>query len=192
MASRGRTLTVDCYGDAAFNYSNDAEDGKHTHEAPDPAVRAKTWTVPLSLHTHTSRSSGRNATPYITALSAPLRSSLTSFPETVSHIRIRVPREEVVASSRPDGGTESVLRADVCAAMIDTGCFVGAGGGREGGVGDGGPIGCGGGQGGRCMSCMCPIWRPGMASSVECAAVASASKPWSIKKQISVERSTAK
>ena len=149
-----------------------------THEAPDSEVSAKTCTVPLSLQTHTWRSSGRKATPYITALSAPRRNSRMSFPVLVSHIRIRVPREDVVASSRPEGGTESVFSADVCAAMIDTGCFVGAGGGRDGGVEAGGPMGCGGGQGGRCTSCMCPICLPGMARSVECAAVASASRPW--------------
>lgn len=34
-----------------------------TYEAPEPEVRAKTWTVPLSLQTQTSRSSGRKATP---------------------------------------------------------------------------------------------------------------------------------
>ena len=45
-----------------------------------------------------------------------------------------MPRDEVVASSLPEGGTDKVLSAEWCAAMIDTGCFVGAGGGFGGGV----------------------------------------------------------
>jgi len=48
-------------------------------DAPDE-VSANTCTVPLSLQTHNSLSSGRNATPYISALSVPLRNSRTSFP----------------------------------------------------------------------------------------------------------------
>lgn len=134
-------------------------------------------TVPLSLHTHTSRSSGRNATPYISALSEPRLSSRMSFPLTASHIRISVPREEVVARNWPEAGTDRVVKAVVWAAMIATGCLVGAGGGGRGGIDDGGPIGCGGGHGGRWTSCTCPVWRPGIASSVECVPVARASRP---------------
>ena len=114
---------------------------KQTYAAPEPAVRANTCTVPLSLHTHTSRSSGRKATPYISALSDPLRSSLSSFPVDVSHIRIRVPREEVVASIRPEGGTESVFSALSWAIIMVGGGLAGFGGGREGGADEGGPIG---------------------------------------------------
>jgi hypothetical protein len=51
----------------------------NTYDAPEEAS-AKTCTVPLSLQTHNSLSSGRNATPYISALSVPLRNSRTSFP----------------------------------------------------------------------------------------------------------------
>jgi hypothetical protein len=68
---------------------------------------------------------------------------------TVSHVRTSVPRDEVVASKRPDGGTERVVSAVVCAAIIATGCFVGGGGGLRGGEEEGGPIGVGGTQGGR-------------------------------------------
>ena len=60
-----------------------------------------------------------------------------------------VPWIDVVASSLPDGGTEIVVSAVVCATIIDTGCFVGAGGGGIGGTDGGGPMGCGGGHGGR-------------------------------------------
>ncbi len=38
-------------------------------------------------------------------------------------------------------------------------------------------MGCGGGQGGKCTSWICPICRPGIASNVEYAAVAIVSKP---------------
>lgn len=69
-----------------------------------------------------------------------------------SQIRTRVPRDEVVASSLPDAGSDKVVRAVVCAAIMDTGCLVGAGGGLEGGDEGGGPIGVGGAHGGRCMS----------------------------------------
>ena len=87
------------------------------------------WTVPLSLHTQTSCSSGRKATPYISAWSVPLRNSLTSFPLVESHTRTKVPRVEVVARRRPEEGIERVVSADVWAAMIDTGCFGSGGGG---------------------------------------------------------------
>jgi hypothetical protein len=60
-----------------------------------------------------------------------------------------VPRDDVVASSRPDGGTDRVVRAVVCATIIEIGCFVGAGGGLRGGAEDGGPDGVGGEHGGR-------------------------------------------
>ena len=66
-----------------------------------------------------------------------------------SHIRTRVPLEDVVARHRPDGGTDSVERAVLCAAIIDIGCLVGAGGGGVGRVLAGGPKGSGGLQGGR-------------------------------------------
>lgn len=67
-------------------------------------------------------------------------------------MRMRVPREDVVARYLPEGGTESVVSAVECAAMMETGCFVGAGGGGVGGTDGGGPNGCGGGHGGRCTS----------------------------------------
>lgn len=90
---------------------------------------------------------------------------------------MRVPREEVVATRCPDAGTESVVREVVWAAIIATGCFVGAGGGGRGSTDGGGPMGTGGAQGGRWTSCTCPVCRPGIASNVECVPVASASKP---------------
>lgn len=136
--------------------------------------------MPLSLHTHTSRSSGRKATPYISALSEPLRSSCNSFPVIASHIRTRVPLEDVVAKYRPEGGTERVESAVVWAAKKETGCLVGAGGGGVGGEEDGGPKGCGGLQGGKWTSCTCPVCLPGMASNVECVFVAMASKPMDV------------
>jgi hypothetical protein len=98
------------------------------YAVPD-TTSVKTWTVPLSLHTQSSCSSGRKATPYISALSVPLRNSLTSFPLVESQTRTKVPRVEVVAKRRPEGGIESVVSAEVWAAMIDTGCFRGGGGG---------------------------------------------------------------
>jgi hypothetical protein len=66
-----------------------------------------------------------------------------------SHTRIIVPRDDAVASSRPDGGTDSVVKALVWAAIIETGCLVGVGGGFGGTVDDGGSEGFGKGQGGR-------------------------------------------
>ena len=137
----------------------------------------KTWTVPLSLHTHSSCSSGRKATPYISALSVPLLSSLTSLPVIESHIRTSVPRTEVVASSLPEVGIDNVVRAEVCAAMIETGCFDGGGGGFRGGAEEGGSRETGGGHGGRWISWTWPICRPGIASKVEYGAVAIASRP---------------
>lgn len=110
---------------------------------------AKTCTVPLSLQTHSSRSSGRNATPYISALSVPRRNSRTSFPVWESQTLTNVPLDEVVASNRPDGGTDRVVNAVVCATITDTGCFVGGGGGLRGSDEDGGLDGAGGGQAGR-------------------------------------------
>lgn len=98
-----------------------------TYAVPD-STSVKTWTVPLSLHTQSSCSSGRKATPYMSALSDPLRNSLTSFPLVESHTRTKVPRIEVVARRRPEGGMESVVSAEVWAAMMDTGCFGGGGG----------------------------------------------------------------
>lgn len=134
-------------------------------------------TVPLSLQTHSSCSSGRNATPYISALSVPLLNSLTSFPVIESHIRTKVPRIEVVARSLPDVGSDKVVRAEVCAAMIETGCFEGGGGGFRGRIEAGGSLETGGGQGGRWINWTWPICRPGIASRVEYGAVAIASKP---------------
>lgn len=66
----------------------------------------------------------------------------------VSQIRTSVPLDEVVARRRPELGTDSVVKAVVCAAIMDTWCC-GAGGGGFGGNGGGGPRGCGGSQGGR-------------------------------------------
>ncbi|CAL1701416.1 unnamed protein product [Somion occarium] len=60
---------------------------------------------------------------------------------------------------------------------MDTGWCVGGGGGREGREDGGGPSGSGGVHGGKCISCTCPICRPGIANSVEYAAVASVSRP---------------
>lgn len=134
-------------------------------------------TVPLSLQTQSSRSSGRNATPYISALSDPLRSSRTNLPVCVSHIRISVPLDEVVARNCPEGGTDNVVRAEVCAAIIEAGCFVGAGGGGLGGNGGGGPNGFGAGQGGRWINWTKPVCFPGIASNVEWVAVARVSSP---------------
>lgn len=63
------------------------------------------------------------------------------------------------------------------AAMIETGCFEGGGGGFRGRAEEGGPVGTGGGQGGRCTSCTWPSWRPAIAKSVAYGPVAIASKP---------------
>ena len=87
-----------------------------------------------------------------------------------------VPREELVATRLPDGGTVSVVSALSCAMNIDTGCLTGRVGGL-GGAEIGGPRGSDGAHGGRWMRWTCPIWRPGIASRVEYAAVAIASKP---------------
>jgi len=38
---------------------------------------------------------------------------------------MRVPREDVVATSRPEGGTLSVVKEVVCATIIETGCLEG-------------------------------------------------------------------
>jgi hypothetical protein len=38
-------------------------DERSTYEAAPETIKVKTWTVPLSLQTHSSRSSGLNATP---------------------------------------------------------------------------------------------------------------------------------
>lgn len=89
----------------------------------------------------------------MSALSVPLLNSLTNFPETESQIRTKVPLMEVVASNRPEGGIDRLVKADVCAIIIDTGCFEGGGGGFRGGDDDGGPLGAGTGHGGRCTSC---------------------------------------
>lgn len=70
-------------------------------------------------------------------------------PECASHIRTRVPRDEVVANSLPDAKTVKVVSAVVCAAMNEAGFLVGRGGGALGSVGDGGDLGAGGRQGGR-------------------------------------------
>lgn len=92
-------------------------------------------------------------------------------------MRIRVPLADVVASRWPDGATDIVLSAESCATMMDTGCFLANGAGDAGCAEDGGPNGSEGGHGGRWTSCTCPNCRPGMASSVECVAVAIASRP---------------
>ena len=94
-----------------------------------------------------------------------------------SQTRTKVPRDDVVASILPEGGTDNTVRAVVCAAIIETGCFVGGGGGFRGGEEDGGPLGVGGEQGGRWISCTCPVRWPGMASKVAYAPVAIASRP---------------
>ena len=63
-------------------------------------------------------------------------------------MRISVPREELVATRFPDGGTVSVVRALSCAMNIDTGCLAG----RKGGLGGaevGGPNGSSGAHWGR-------------------------------------------
>lgn len=60
-----------------------------------------------------------------------------------------MPLADVVASNRPDGGNESVVRAVVCAAIMETGCFASGGGGLWGCVEDGGSLGAGGKHGGR-------------------------------------------
>ena len=86
----------------------------------------------------------------MSALSVPLLNSRTSLPVIESQTRTRVPREDVVASNRPDGGTDNVVRPVVCAAMMETGCLEGGGGCRFFGVDEGGgPRGVGGTQGGR-------------------------------------------
>ena len=82
-------------------------------------------------------------------MSDPLRSSRINLPVRESQIRISVPLVDVVARDCPEGGTDSVVRAEVCATIIDAGCLVGAGGSGLGGNEGGGPMGCGGGQGGR-------------------------------------------
>lgn len=119
-----------------------------TYDVPEE-TSANTCTVPLSLQTQSSRSSGRNATPYISALSVPRRNSRTSFPVWESQTLTNVPLDDVVASNRPDGGTDKVVNAVVCATIIDIGCFVGVGGGLRGGDEGGGLDGAGGEQGGR-------------------------------------------
>lgn len=121
-----------------------------TDDGPE-LTRVNTCTVPLSLQTQTSCSSGLKATPNISALSVPRLNSRTSFPVKESHIRTKVPREDVVAIKRPEGGAESVVRAVVCAAIMATGCFVETGGFCCD-AGDGGPLGTGGEQGGRCIN----------------------------------------
>lgn len=123
-------------------YQND------TYEDDAPVAREKTWTVPLSLQQHKSFSSGRKATPKISALSLPRRSSRTRRPVCASQTRTSVPRDDVVAISRPEGRTVRVVSAVVCAAMIDAGCLTGFGGGRGGDAGAFG-VGAGGRQGGR-------------------------------------------
>jgi hypothetical protein len=72
-----------------------------------------------------------------------------SFPVNTSHILTRVPCEDVVASMRPDGGNDNTVSAPLCAAIIEIGCLVGGAGNFRGGVGGGGPVGTGGGHGGR-------------------------------------------
>ena len=74
---------------------------------------------------------------------------MTSLPDSESQIRIRVPREEVVASNRPDGGRERVVKAVLWAMIMETGCLDGGGGGFDGIEDPGGPLGFGKGQGGR-------------------------------------------
>ena len=74
-----------------------------------------------------------------------------------SHILTSVPRDDVVASIRPDGGNDNTVSAVVCAAIMDTGCFVGGAGGFRGGDEDGGPVGLGAGHGGRWINCTWPI-----------------------------------
>jgi hypothetical protein len=147
MAPEGRAWIADCCHIIIVWWRYLQEEGE-TYEAPE-TTRLKTWTVPLSLQTHSSRSSGRKATPKISALSVPRLNSRTSLPVTASHVLTSVPRDDVVASNRPDGGTERVVSAVVCAAIIETGCFVGGGGGFRGGDEEGGPIGVGATQGGR-------------------------------------------
>ena len=146
-----------------------------TYPAPSFAPNRKTCIVPLSLHTQISLSSLLKATPYITARSAPRRNSLVRFPVWVSHIRISVPREEVVARNRPEGGTVKVVSALSWAIIISLGCLVGDGAGGRG-VGSKGFNG-GGGQGGRWMRCTWPVWRPGIASRVAWGADARARRP---------------
>ena len=60
----------------------------------------------------------------MTARSVPLRNSLARFPVCVSHIRTSVPREEVVAKDRPEGGTVKVVSTLSCAIIISLGCLV--------------------------------------------------------------------
>ena len=110
-------------------------------------------------------------------MSDPLRNSFKSFPLWASHIRTSVPLNEVVATNRPEEVTESVVRGDSCAAIIETGCLAKDGGGLDGGIGGGGPSDSGGLHGGSCTSCMCPICRPGITSSVAYGAVAMARTP---------------
>ena len=88
----------------------------------------------------------------MSALSVPLRNSLRSFPVSASHTLTSVPREDVVASRRPEGGKAKVVNAVVWATMIVTGCFVGGGGGFRGGEAGGGSLEIGGLQGGRCTN----------------------------------------
>lgn len=95
---------------------------KSTHPPPSFTFpNRNTWMVPLSLQTQISLSSFLNATPKISARSAPLRSSRARFPVCEFQIRTRVPLEDVVASIRPDGGTVIVVNADSWAIMISLG-----------------------------------------------------------------------
>lgn len=95
-----------------------------TYPAPSFTPNRKICIVPLSLHTHISLSSLLKATPYMIARSAPRRNSLVRFPVCVSHIRTSVPRVEVEAKNRPDGGTVKVVSALSCAIIISLGCVV--------------------------------------------------------------------
>ena len=63
-----------------------------------------------------------------------------------------MPLTEVVASNLPDGGIDILVKAEVCATIIETGCLEGGGGGFRGSDDDGGPLGAGAGHGGRCTS----------------------------------------
>ena len=76
--------------------------------------------VPLSLLTHTAPPSLLNAIPKISAESVPRRSSLTSELVWGSQIRTRVPFDEAVAMSEPEGVVEIAERAEVWARMMET------------------------------------------------------------------------
>lgn len=156
MASAGRTWTVDSYKQSRKGTRVRSEIGgdsghttsSQTYVAPETS-RLKTCTVPLSLQTHNSCSSGRKATPYISALSDPRLNSRTCLPVTAFHTRTRVPRADVVASRLPDGGMDSVASAELCAMMMETGCFDGGGGSLRTGDEGGGLVAAGRGQGGK-------------------------------------------